>query len=337
MRRKLGRIATALGAVYTISLVALLVLQRTPLQSLWWVRASTIAVPYLFLPILVLLPLAIVSRSRVAGGLMCVTCLLFVLLYGELFLPHLGTSSHQSDQTVTIMTYNLNRGVPGVEQILSIIESEDPDVLALQELSLEVAEAVSSLDDPYPYQALHPQPDGYSGSGVLSRYPIVDDKAFSLVEGMHLYQHAVLDIDGRRVQLLNVHLQPPELPGLWLSGPPVVVPTGFVTTIQDRELDRLIVELDRLEGTLLVVGDFNMTDQSVGYGRLSQRLGDSHREAGWGFGHTFPDQEVRSIAAPFPLIRIDYVFHSRDVIARKAYVGDKGGPDHRFLVAELSF
>lgn len=80
-----------------------------------------------------------------------------------------------------------------------------------------------------------------------------------------------------------------------------------------------------------------MTDQSPGYRELRRRLLDAYREAGWGFGHTFPDMEVRSMPTPFPLVRIDYIFHSRDMRASRSYVGDRGGPDHRFLVAELSF
>lgn len=337
MRHRLRGIVVSASVVYTGLLLGLVVLQRTLLESLWWMRLATTFVPYLFLPLFLLLPLVLLSKSRLGGALICLPCLLFLALYGNLFFPNLGRASHQGEHTFAVMTYNINRGVPGVEEILSIIEHEDPDVVALQEVSPEVAEALSSLEGRYPYLALHPRPDGYSGSGVLSRFPIVHDEAYPLVEGMHLYQHVVLDVEGRRVGLLNVHLQPPQFRGHRLGGTPAFLPMGYVTTVRDRELDRLIEELDGLEGTVLAVGDFNMTDQSAAYRRLTRRLGDAHREAGWGFGHTFPDGEVRSIPTPFPLVRIDYIFHSGDVAAAKAYVGDSGGPDHRFLVAELSF
>ena len=117
-----------------------------------------------------------------------------------------------------------------------------------------------------------------------------------------------------------------------------LIPAGYSTTARDRELDLLIEQLDGLDGTIVVLGDFNMTDQSSRYRRLTQRLSDAYREAGWGFGHTFPDVEkVGPIPIPFPLVRIDYVFHSWNLTAEKATVGANGGPDHRYLVAELSF
>jgi vancomycin resistance protein VanJ len=337
MRRWFRGIVTISTASYTGALLALILMQRTPLHGVWWVRLAGDFLLYMFFPLLLLLPLAILSKSRLAGAVISVPCLLFLALYGNLFVPRLAKASDHGEHTLTVMSYNVNRGDPGIEQILSIIEHEDPDVVALQDLSPEVAEALSSLEGRYPYLALHPRPDGYSGSGVLSRFPIVHDEAYPLVEGMHLYQHVVLDVEGRGVGLLNVHLQPPQFRGHRLGGTPAFLPMGYVTTVRDRELDRLIEELDGLEGTVLAVGDFNMTDQSAAYRRLTRRLGDAHREAGWGFGHTFPDGEVRSIPTPFPLVRIDYIFHSGDVAAAKAYVGDSGGPDHRFLVAELSF
>jgi len=40
---------------------------------------------------------------------------------------------------------------------------------------------------------------------------------------------------------------------------------------------------------------------------------------------------------PFPLIRIAYIFHSGDTRGSRAYVGDRGAPDRRFLVARLGF
>jgi len=61
-----------------------------------------------------------------------------------------------------------------------------------------------------------------------------------------------------------------------------------------------------------------MTDHSPGDGEFSRGVGDSYREAGWGFGHTIPELEVRSMPTPFPLIGIDYIFHSGDIRVRRS-------------------
>jgi vancomycin resistance protein VanJ len=338
MKDKLRRIILAAGNVYAVLVLLLLALQRTPLGSQWWLRLGGDFLPFWFLPLLVLAPgVFLVSRSRAARALICVPGLLFVLLYGDRFL-HLpaAASSARPEPTLTVMTYNVTRGDPGREEILSIIDKQDADVVALQEVPPKVAEAVSGLSDRYPYQALHPTADGYAGCAVLSRFPISEDEVLFLVEGMHLSQRLVLDVEGKRVHLFNVHLQPPRLPGEVRLASLLLVPSYYDTTTQDRELARLLEELAGLEEPVLVVGDFNMTDQSEGYKRVTSELGDAFREVGWGFGHTYPDVEVRSVPTPFPLVRIDYIFHSREMTSLRAQVGDRGGPDHRYLVAELA-
>jgi len=338
MKHWLNGIVLAASIIYSAALLGFLALQRTSGEGLWWVRLAADFLPYLFLPLLVLLPLAVLSGSTRAGVVVCVPGLIFLLLYGYRFLPRWARTSHHSGRTLTVMSYNVTMGFPGVDQILSIIESKDPDVIALQELSPQVAEALSELDERYPYQSLYSQPVCCAGSGVLSRFPILHNEAFPLIEDGHFYQHLLLDIEGKPLHLLNVHPKPPQVGGPWWGGSLLFIPTGYDATARDQELDRLIEQLDGLDGTVVVLGDFNMTDQSAGYKKLTRRLNDAYREVGWGLGHTFPDVEkVGPIPVPFPLVRIDYVFHSRDLTAVRATVGANGGPDHRYLFAELSF
>lgn len=322
--------------LYTGALLGLLVLQKMSSKSLWWVRLAADFFLYLFTPLLVLLPLAVLSRSTWAGGVVCPSCLIFLSLYGDLFLPKLAKASRHGGRTLTVMSYNVSMGLPGVDQILSIIERENPDVIGLQELSPEVAEALSELDGRH--LSLHPLSPCTGGSGVVSRFPILYNETLPLTEGGHHYQHLLLDVEGRTLHVLNVHLQPPEVRRQRRGGVLSFIPMGYSVTARARDLDRLIQQLDDLDGTVVVLGDFNMTDKSSGYRELARRLGDAYREAGWGLGHTFPDVEkVGSIPIPFPLFRIDYIFHSRDITAKKATVGGNGGPDHRYLVAELLF
>jgi vancomycin resistance protein VanJ len=339
MRKRLKAIFVAAGIIYGALVLLLVILQRTPLGSQWWLRLGSDFLPFWFLPFLMFTPaILVLSKSKAAKAAICLPCLVFVLVYGDRFLPGPAAASNgDAEGSFTVMTYNVTWGDPGRQEILSIIEGEDADVVALQEVSPRVAEALSGLSDRYPYQALHPKRDGYSGCAVLSRFPISVDEAFFLVEGMHLSQRLVIEVDGESVHFFNVHLQPPRLPGEVRIASLLMVPSYYDTTIQDREMARLLEELAPLDGPVVVAGDFNMTDQSPGYRRLSSELGDAFREAGWGLGLTYPDVEVRSVPTPFPLVRIDYVFHSRDITALSAEVGDRGGPNHRFLVAELVF
>ena len=75
---------------------------------------------------------------------------------------------------------------------------------------------------------------------------------------------------------------------------------------------------------------------------------DAWREAGWGFGHTFPGEPTPErggsrpvlLGVPVPtwLVRIDYIFHSDALVTIAARVGPgDGDSDHRPVVATLSF
>ena len=337
MKHRLLGVGVAVANAYVVLLMGFLLLHKSPAGSWWWVRLIADFLPHLFLPLLPLVPLVLVSRSRWAKLLICLPCLSFLLLYGQLFLPNLASGSSRGEQTLRVMTYNVTMGDPGLNEIVSIIESENPDVVALQEVSPEVAEALAQLAADYPYLAVHATPGVCVGSGILSRLPILEDEAFALVDGKHLFQHSVLKVDGSRVHLLNVHLLPPWLPGRWRGGHRVFLPVGYDTTVQDQELDQVLAAVDGLEDPVVAAGDFNMTDRSAGYAAVTQSLGDAYRETGWGFGFTFPDRDGRHILTRIPLLRIDYVFHSRDMTVHRAYVGDRGGPNHRYLVAVLTF
>jgi endonuclease/exonuclease/phosphatase (EEP) superfamily protein YafD len=75
-----------------------------------------------------------------------------------------------------------------------------------------------------------------------------------------------------------------------------------------------------------------MTHTSEIYAILSTVLRDSFKEAGWGLGHTL---YVGSI--PVRLQRVDYIWHTGDLVATDARVGSDGSSDHRPIVATLQF
>jgi endonuclease/exonuclease/phosphatase (EEP) superfamily protein YafD len=113
---------------------------------------------------------------------------------------------------------------------------------------------------------------------------------------------------------------------------------GFSPGWRDAQVEELVARLAADDGARLLTGDFNETEWSYPYERLHSVLGDSFREAGAGFGHTYPSH-VRwdGWTLSVPLVRIDYVFHSAELVALHAAVGPDGGSDHLPVVADLAF
>jgi endonuclease/exonuclease/phosphatase (EEP) superfamily protein YafD len=124
------------------------------------------------------------------------------------------------------------------------------------------------------------------------------------------------------------------------TGAARLVRTGraFSPEARDTAVDELIAHLRSEGGTRILVGDFNMTPTSRAHAVLGAELQDAFLEAGWGLGHTYPTS-LRSVGfgLPIPLVRIDYIFHSDDLVARRTWVGPNGGSDHLPVAADLAF
>ena len=81
---------------------------------------------------------------------------------------------------VTVMTWNLEKDVNSpddvIDGILSVRRPLRPQVVALQELTPDVAaalEASAEIDDRYPYRILRPR-EGATGMGLVSSLPLVE-------------------------------------------------------------------------------------------------------------------------------------------------------------------
>jgi endonuclease/exonuclease/phosphatase family metal-dependent hydrolase len=73
-------------------------------------------------------------------------------------------------------------------------------------------------------------------------------------------------------------------------------------------------------------------------GLINRNLQNAHRQAGWGFGFTFPAHAPRLKGVPIltPIVRIDHIFHDSHFFTRDAYtLQTAGGSDHLPVAAEL--
>ena len=227
------------------------------------------------------------------------------------------------------MTYNVLYRNSDADQVAAAIEAHAPDFFGVRELEPPMAQALESrFAGRYPYYRLEP------GCGFFSRYPILRYEAFRLAQGEGGWaQQCTLEIDGYQVTVLSVHPRSPPLLGFHPFGLPLGIPTGFANQGRDADVCDLLSRLEQVDGPLVVIGDFNLTDQQSLYTSLTRHLRDAHRESGWGMGFTF----TRFPRIGLPTWRIDYVFHSPDLVALHTAVGGYGGSDHRPVIARLAF
>jgi vancomycin resistance protein VanJ len=310
---------TVLGYVlllYALWAVQWLMNERDPYVG--WIRSFLYL---LILPSFLLLPIFLSLRRGWWTMGLIPPMIAFLVAYGVFFVPRTQLPG-KDDLDLRILTFNIQ--IPENENIIPIvevIEASQADVVAVQELSQSAADKIAAaLAAEYPYQALHPQEYAPAGQGLLSRYPIIEETYWRYTEYDWSFGHqrVVLQIDGAPLVVFNTH------------------PVPFYTPARGLSADRhLRVLLDVMERTLaetvpvVLLGDFNITDQSHIYRQITDHYTDAYRAVGKiGFGFTYPAD--RPWLPPF--VRLDFIFYSNEWTGVSAHVWPRSGSSDHFPV-----
>ena len=233
--------------------------------------------------------------------------------------------------SLTVMTLNVANGLASPTRLAALLRACGADVVGLQEVAASQAATIArEVGDAYPHQALYPT--GFSGKGLLSRYPLAD------VEQLHVYPErpdlrGVVTVSGRDVGVVVGHPPPQRLRRGRFAH-------DDHASEQIERLARLTVE----RAPAILLGDFNMTERHPGYARLlAFGLVDAYRAAGGGRGYTVPTRlgqsERRAHRLSWltlvPFLRFDYIFHTMQFQATAAWVGANCGSDHLPVLARL--
>ena len=201
------------------------------------------------------------------------------------------------------------------------ISQLDSDLIGVAEYEpSEPAELYDLVADRYPYHVFY---RGDTDVGLLSRYPILSQQLIAPADMRSAFIRAQVTVQGTPVVVYVVHL----------TSPHIALPFTYDDSARDREVAFVLERLREETGPVLLLGDFNLSDQSDAYRSFDRLLADAFRERGRGFGFTFPSQ--RRVVPP--LIRIDYVWHSDHFVTRDAWLEqDSGTSDHRPVMAVVA-
>jgi endonuclease/exonuclease/phosphatase family metal-dependent hydrolase len=148
--------------------------------------------------------------------------------------------------------------------------------------------------------------------------------------------HAAVDMNGTRIAVVNVSLSGPKVRRTFtvIKGVPNI--QDYMTDQRAQETAALLRVIDRSQGALIVLGDFNTSDREQGYDQLAARLHDVYRETAWGFGFTYPtSKKAGPLSITFPLIRIDYVWAAGGIVPAASQVHCGSESDHCAVTADL--
>ena len=326
-----------MAAMYALGLVVLYSLRAYARHDgPWWLAFVSVweAWWYAPLPVLALLVFGVIRRLRVRLALISVPVALWIAAFGELFVPS-GVATQ--GPFLSVLTFNVRFDRHDSDRILQAILHANADVVALQELTTGLDHFLTDqLSTEYPYR-LSRAADWPWGSGIYSRLPLTEIEDRALYGGLLDTQDVYVNWNGRLIRFLNFHPVPPSLQ--WSSGGilPLALPSNYEADIRHAQVADLVDRLRVQAGEPLILAcDCNMDPTSDDYGQVTQFVQDGFREAGWGFGHTLYNNDQPNWSQDIPLVRIDYVFHSRHFLASEAQVMPFASSNHRPVLVRLA-
>jgi len=256
---------------------------------------------------------AIAKRHRLASVITVVGISVATFFCGL----HIGGSS-DAVSDLRVVTYNIEHGAKGLDNVVATLQNLKPDIALLQEATMTwepdkrtLEQLETSLPD-YRFAIIQNQI-------VMSRHRILSADLEWLGPRRSKKRANVVKISvrGAPLTVVNVHIMPGGKGG-----------ESFATVAAHREqeyrdLNRL---LDRIEGPVVLGGDFNGLAYGPNYAALRTRFQDAFAACGQGFGFTLP--------SVLPLRRIDFLFSSRELEPLRCWVAPQLSSDHRPVVAE---
>ncbi|MFJ1758558.1 endonuclease/exonuclease/phosphatase family protein [Kitasatospora sp. NPDC088134] len=271
------------------------------LGSLW----QTV-LPWSGVGVVLLLLLAVLRRSVPAAVAVLAPALVWTVLFGPALVD-----GRAGGGDFTVVSHNVNEENPDPGRTARALAASGADVLAVEELASRAQETFRhELAARYPYSEVR------GGVGLWSRYPLEEAAAVEIMPWTRAVRATVRTPRGP-VALYAAHL----------ASVRVHPAAGFTTGRRDEAAARLAeaVRAERLP-RVVVVGDFNGSADDSALRGLTGPLRSAQREAGDGFGFTWP--------AAFPVVRIDQIL-VKGVAPRAAWTLPDTGSDHLPVAAAL--
>jgi endonuclease/exonuclease/phosphatase (EEP) superfamily protein YafD len=318
-------------ALYPLALVLLTLAALAAPQRAGGFALSQVVAHFLFLPALLLAPLALARGMFLLRLALLAAAATFLIVYP----PALAMPAPAPAPALSLLQWNVYVGGVEPADLRRALAEHRPDVVTLQEADLDAVAEDAELAAAYPHRLVG---DGETAPSlaILSRFPIVESGVPPMDAAawdMPRVVWARLDVGGRTVTVVNAHPIPPRTFG---AGCPLLrcYNTG-PRDAQIADVRRLVEELRLRSGDpLILAGDMNVTEREPAYFDLAAGLRDAHRAAGAGFGASW---RPGFMDIPWGLLRIDYIFADEGVRPLDLHTDcAPRGSDHCLLVGSFA-
>jgi endonuclease/exonuclease/phosphatase family metal-dependent hydrolase len=243
----------------------------------------------------------------------------------------------QADEpTIRIATYNINWGNNGGEQLQDVIAKSKADIIFFQETTLQFEPTLrKQLAAVYPefYSSGHLGKLPAERFAFASKVKLRDVKFHPPKTGLFGFYTATFFWGKDEIRLVSVHLTPIMVP----QNATFMVAMNAVSAIEGKHATEIAAILKDLDPAIptIIAGDFNSLSTFKAPKSLVEKgfidsfaaihLQDADQHPTW----QWPTR-------PLPLkLRIDYIFHSKDLQTVKSEIIPQTSSDHFLVVSEL--
>lgn len=318
----------AAATLHLLLVIALWVVLRWQGER-WWLATLLLLSPRwpFTLPIPVLL--GWIAWRRAWGHTIVVAAAALVLAFPILGIRVNLPRRSPETPTLRLLSFNVHRNQVDPGELLHLIASEKPDIVALQDWT-EANDAVFDLQSVGDGQWYRQR----TGELFLaSRYPIravmplefPDTPNTSKAERGAATGFAI-DAPQGRMWVVNVHLASPHgaLETVMNDGG-----AGLVANSDRRwgQSEQTLGFVETRDAPVVIAGDFNTTDDSPLFQEHWSEYPDAFSELGWGLGYTYVVTRTQ--------IRIDHVLATPGIRLASFRLSPRIGSPHRPLLVDL--
>jgi endonuclease/exonuclease/phosphatase (EEP) superfamily protein YafD len=267
---------------------------------------------YFVVSVLLFLTFALLHHYGYASALL-VTALLNGFFIIGWYMPHSG--DREGSEQLVLMHANVLSSNDKYQRIIDLINTEDPDIIFLQEVTNDWVVGLVTLQQNYPYS--YPQTRmGNFGIAVYSKIPFdtvghVDSPPLN-----HPTIIATATVGIHKLTLISSH--------------PTIPMGKRLYSARNLQLDSLLDLVQAADNPVVLLGDFNATVWDPHFRKLVDSTGLANARRGFGILPTWPTY------MPFAMIPIDHILVSESIVVTGMKTGKSIGSDHLPLIVTLS-
>lgn len=251
-------------------------------------------------------------RNTVYLGLLFVTA----VLNASYVLPwYFGAAAVDNDVTLKLLHVNVLSRNDDYERLFQLVETEQPDILFLQEVTEHWRDAIVSLHEDYPYNHVEAR-EGNFGIAIFSRLALDSVTHIDSPPLNYPTIVATTTVNGESLTLINTH---PMIP---LTRPHYEARNQQIRSVADL--------VNQQEGSVILMGDFNTSPWTRIYQALEESTGLRNTQRGLGIRPTWPT------FMPLAMIPIDYALVSENIGVVETRTGPRIGSDHLPLIITVA-